>query len=98
MKVYTCHHCSQEFAARGDIEAHICPFCQTPLKPVVRQIELSICAPMWNEEGMVEEFVKRCARTAAGCTPDFEILIADDGSRDATREKIKQLARHVEHQ
>jgi len=92
MKVYGCHHCSQEFAARGDTEAHICPFCQAPIGSEKRQVELSICAPMWNEEGIVEEFVKRCAHAAVGCTPDFEILLVDDGSRDKTWEKIMELA------
>lgn len=47
---------------------------------------------MWCEEGVIDEFVERCARAAASCTTNFEILIVDDGSRDETWGKINRLA------
>jgi len=92
MKVYKCGKCNEEFASPGDATARGCPFCQAPLEGERHVVELSICAPMWNEKGVIEEFVGRCARAAEGCTPDFEILIVDDGSRDSTWETIKALA------
>ena len=92
MKVYRCQKCEREFATSSDGVAHTCPFCQASLGAGRREVELSICAPMWCEEGVVEEFVERSAGAASQCTPDFEIIIIDDGSNDGTWKKIRELA------
>jgi hypothetical protein len=47
---------------------------------------LSICIPVYNEEGAIAETLERClalraALQAAGI-PDFEVIAVDDGSRD----------------
>lgn len=80
------------FATASDAGARTCPFCRAPLGACRPGVELSICAPMWREEGVIEEFVERCAGAASRCTSDFEILIVDDGSADGTWERIKELA------
>ena len=93
MKMYTCNKCREVFASAGVTVARVCPFCQTPLNAQRIPIDLSICAPMWCEECVVEAFVERAARAALSCSREFEIIIVDDGSRDATWEKIARLSR-----
>jgi glycosyltransferase involved in cell wall biosynthesis len=51
---------------------------------------LSIAAPMHDEEGIVEQFHARVV-AAAGDVP-FELVIADDGSRDRTPELLAGIA------
>lgn len=54
-------------------------------------IDVSVTAPMHNEESCAEEFVRRTilAMRALGCT--FELIIANDGSRDGTESVLKNL-------
>ena len=54
---------------------------------------LSIVAPAYNEEACLEAFLQRAsaaARAVAG--EDYEIIIVDDGSRDATYATARRLA------
>ncbi len=54
---------------------------------------LSVVAPCYNEEAGVGEFVKRMGAACEAVTPgDFEILLVNDGSRDATWPCIRALA------
>jgi glycosyltransferase involved in cell wall biosynthesis len=55
---------------------------------------LSIVAPLYNEEGNVAELVRRL-RAAADGTPGidgYEIVLVDDGSTDATVERLRAHA------
>jgi dolichol-phosphate mannosyltransferase len=54
---------------------------------------LSIVAPCYNESSGLREFYRR-ARDAAACEVgrSYEIVLVDDGSRDATWEVIEELA------
>ncbi len=73
-------------------------------------VEVSLVIPLFNEEGLVAELVRRSVESLAGVTDDFEILFVDDGSRDKTlvrlleirksepRIKIVELSRNFGHQ
>lgn len=51
---------------------------------------LSVVAPVFDEEELVEEFVRRT--TAAVADFDFELVIVNDGSKDATPELLDRIA------
>ncbi|MCD2179742.1 glycosyltransferase family 2 protein [Rhizobium sp. C1] len=57
-------------------------------------LRVSIVAPCYNEEDVIEEFARRALATgrvvAAG---SFELVLVDDGSRDATWSKIEHMSR-----
>ncbi|MEP6914490.1 MAG: glycosyltransferase family 2 protein [Acidobacteriota bacterium] len=54
---------------------------------------LSVFFPAYNDSGTIASLVITALRTARGLTPDFEIIIVDDGSVDATPEIADELAR-----
>ena len=51
-------------------------------------ILISIVAPAYNEEGGIIEFIESVKQVVSSLTKDFEIVIVDDGSKDATLEKL----------
>lgn len=54
---------------------------------------VSIVAPCYNEAECLREFHRRAAAAArAGAGEEFEIVLVDDGSRDATWDIIAELA------
>lgn len=52
-------------------------------------IELSIVVPVFNEEQIIEELVRRMSAAAQSITPDYEIVFVNDGSRDGSLLKLK---------
>ncbi|MEL6575062.1 MAG: glycosyltransferase family 2 protein [Pseudomonadota bacterium] len=50
---------------------------------------LSVIVPMFNEEGSADAFFDAVVPVAESVTGDFEILCVDDGSRDATAERVR---------
>ena len=56
---------------------------------------LSMVAPAYNEEELLEEFVAKSVRDLSAVTPDFEIVLVNDGSTDRTMEIARRLARTV---
>ncbi len=52
---------------------------------------ISLVSPVYNEEKGIEEFVARCARTLESLDPDYEMLLVDDCSSDATPSLLKRL-------
>jgi glycosyltransferase involved in cell wall biosynthesis len=54
---------------------------------------VSVIAPVFNEEAVVEEFVRRIRTTIAPLADryDFEIVLVNDGSRDASLERMRRL-------
>jgi glycosyltransferase involved in cell wall biosynthesis len=51
---------------------------------------LSIVAPIYDEEELVEEFVRRTCAAVADYT--FELVLVNDGSSDSTPERLDRLA------
>jgi polyisoprenyl-phosphate glycosyltransferase len=51
---------------------------------------LSLVAPVYNEEELVEEFVERALAAVAGFT--FELVLVNDGSSDRTPELLDRIA------
>jgi len=52
--------------------------------------QLSIVIPMYNEEENVIPLINEVRQTLTQ-HPDFEIIVVDDGSQDATFQKLQQL-------
>ncbi len=55
--------------------------------------ELSIVLPAFNEEASVASAIERAATAVAGLVEDFEVVVVDDGSADATAETALAVAR-----
>jgi dolichyl-phosphate beta-glucosyltransferase len=53
---------------------------------------LSVVVPAFNEEGRIASFIERMRQELAAMVPSWEILVADDGSRDRTREIVETIA------
>jgi glycosyltransferase involved in cell wall biosynthesis len=58
----------------------------TPRTPAL----LSVVAPVFNEEELVEEFYRRAVAAVAAF--NFELILVNDGSHDSTPEKLDRLA------
>lgn len=55
---------------------------------------LSVVAPLFNEEGNVDELVRRLTAVLASIPQidDFELVFVDDGSRDGTLDRLREHA------
>jgi glycosyltransferase involved in cell wall biosynthesis len=58
---------------------------------------LSIFFPAFNDSGTIASMVIRAVHAAAELTPDYEVMIVNDGSADATAEIADELARTYRH-
>jgi glycosyltransferase involved in cell wall biosynthesis len=56
-------------------------------------MELSVIVPLYNEEQNVEPLYEAIVSVIDPLSIDFEILLVDDGSRDGTFSKARELAR-----
>ena len=54
---------------------------------------LSVFFPAYNDSGTIASLVITALQTARTLTPDFEVIIVDDGSADATAQIADELAR-----
>ena len=52
-------------------------------------IALSIVVPVYNEEMIIDELVRRMSEAARSITDNYEIIFVNDGSRDSSLEKLK---------
>jgi glycosyltransferase involved in cell wall biosynthesis len=54
---------------------------------------LSVFFPAYNDGGTIASLVITAVRTAERLTPDFEVIVVNDGSADRTAEILDELAR-----
>jgi len=62
-------------------------------QPATRKPGLSVFFPAYNDSGTIASLVITALQTARRLTPDFEVIIVNDGSADATRRIADELAR-----
>src|SRR4029450_4557759 len=53
---------------------------------------LSVFLPAYNDSGTIASLVITSLKTAARLTPDFEVIVVNDGSADATADIADELA------
>jgi len=64
---------------------------------------LSVCIPVFNEEGSIAETIERCLATQPALREAgidlFELIVVDDGSKDRSTEQVKRFpeVRLVQH-
>ena len=61
--------------------------------PATTRAGLSVFFPAYNDSGTIASMVIRTVKTASELTPDFEIIVVDDGSADGTADIADELAR-----
>src|SRR5262245_4833588 len=61
--------------------------------PPARTPSLTVFFPAYNDAGTIASLVIRAMQVASRLTPDFEIIVVNDGSRDATAEIADELTR-----
>jgi len=65
--------------------------------PAPKPAGLSVFFPAYNDSGTIASMVIRAVQAAAELTPDFEVIVVDDGSADATPAILDELARTYPH-
>jgi glycosyltransferase involved in cell wall biosynthesis len=53
---------------------------------------LSVVSPVYQAEACLDELYRRVVATAEKITPDFELILVDDSSKDGSWEILQQLA------
>jgi glycosyltransferase involved in cell wall biosynthesis len=61
--------------------------------PAEKPTGLSIFFPAYNDSGTIASMVIRAVHAAAELTPDYEVIVVDDGSGDATAQIVDELVR-----
>ena len=61
--------------------------------PASTSAGLSVFFPAYNDSGTIASMVIRTVKAASELTPDFEIIVVDDGSADGTADIADELAR-----
>ena len=61
--------------------------------PASRPPGLSIFFPAYNDGGTIASLVILAVQIAGRLTPDFEVIVVNDGSTDATRDIVDDLVR-----
>jgi len=64
-----------------------------PSDPAQKPAGLSVFFPAYNDSGTIASMVIRAVQAASELTPDFEVIVVNDGSTDATAEVADELER-----
>jgi glycosyltransferase involved in cell wall biosynthesis len=56
-----------------------------------RPVDVSVLVPAKDEAENLPEFIRQCAAALSGAPFTFEVVVVDDGSRDATPEVLREL-------
>jgi len=70
----------------------VCGFDMTP-SPGSKPPGLSIFFPAYNDGGTIASLVIMAVRAARALTPDFEVIVVNDGSQDGPAAILDELAR-----
>jgi glycosyltransferase involved in cell wall biosynthesis len=65
--------------------------------PAPKPAGLSVFFPAYNDSGTIASMVIRAVQAAAEHTPDYEVIVVNDGSADATPAILDELARTYGH-
>jgi len=68
-----------------------------PASPSAAPASLSVFFPAYNDAGTIASMVIRAVAAAAALTPDYEVIVVNDGSQDATAAIADELARTYSH-
>jgi glycosyltransferase involved in cell wall biosynthesis len=63
-----------------------------PASPASQPAGLSVFFPAYNDSGTIASMVIRAVQAASQLTPDYEVIVVNDGSRDATAQIADELA------
>jgi glycosyltransferase involved in cell wall biosynthesis len=61
--------------------------------PPAKPPSLSVFFPAYNDSGTIASMVIRAVQAASVVTPDYEVIVVNDGSTDATAQIADELAR-----
>jgi glycosyltransferase involved in cell wall biosynthesis len=61
--------------------------------PAAKPAGLSVFFPAYNDSGTIASMVIRAVQAASELTPDYEVIVVDDGSADATPAIVDELVR-----
>jgi glycosyltransferase involved in cell wall biosynthesis len=61
--------------------------------PAPKPAGLSVFFPAYNDSGTIASMVIRAVQAASALTPDYEVIVVNDGSEDATPQIVDELAR-----
>ena len=64
-----------------------------PSEGTPRRAGLSVFFPAYNDAGTIGSLVIQAVQVCSRLTPDFEVIVVNDGSADATREIVDELTR-----
>jgi glycosyltransferase involved in cell wall biosynthesis len=65
--------------------------------PAEQPAGLSVFFPAYNDSGTIASMVIRAVQAASELTPDYEVIVVNDGSADATAQIVDELARTYPH-
>jgi glycosyltransferase involved in cell wall biosynthesis len=64
-----------------------------PSEQSFRPLGLSVFFPAYNDAGTIASLVIQAVQVSSRLTPNFEVIVVNDGSADATKEIVDELAR-----
>jgi glycosyltransferase involved in cell wall biosynthesis len=60
-------------------------------------VKYSVVVPLYNEQAVVEELYQRLTKVMQRMDETYELVLIEDGSTDATVEKLKDISENDEH-